>query len=121
MAANHLVPGLASLQLVPYLRDRVTITKIDIHRDVNSGPVAMSEWTQETPPTTVPFLELRATRGMGSVRQTWLELPGSTRGLRSHSAALTGPAPITENDSSTSLDGSTYFHCPAVLRISSCG
>ena len=59
MAANHLLPGLASLQLVPYPRDTVTITKIDIHRDANSGPVAMSEWTQETPPTTVPFLELR--------------------------------------------------------------
>jgi hypothetical protein len=59
MAANHLLPGLASLQLVPYLRDTVTITKIDIRRDANSGPVAMSEWTQETPPTTVPFLELR--------------------------------------------------------------
>jgi len=58
-AANHLLPGLATLQVLPYLRDTVTITKIDIRRDANSGPVALSEWTQETPPTTVPWLELR--------------------------------------------------------------
>jgi hypothetical protein len=58
-ASNHLLPGLATLQVLPYLRDTVTITKIDIRRDANSGPVALSEWTQETPPTTVPWLELR--------------------------------------------------------------
>lgn len=58
IAANHLLPGLANLQVVPWLRDTVTITKIDIRQNADSGPVDMSEWTQETPPTTVPWLEL---------------------------------------------------------------
>jgi hypothetical protein len=58
-AANHLLPGLAGPQLFPYQRDTVTITKIDIRRGPDSGPVSLTGWTQEKPPTTVPWLELR--------------------------------------------------------------
>ncbi|HEY0578662.1 MAG TPA: hypothetical protein VGD73_31550 [Pseudonocardia sp.] len=58
-ATNHLLPGLTALQLVPYQRDTVTITKVDVIRDRGSGTVIQPRWTREKPPTTVPLLEVR--------------------------------------------------------------
>lgn len=58
---NHLLPGLASLQVVPYLRDTVTLTKVDLHTDSDADVVVESQWAMETPPTTIPWLELRRT------------------------------------------------------------
>ncbi|WP_028936225.1 hypothetical protein [Pseudonocardia spinosispora] len=58
---NHLVPGLASLQVIPYLRDTVTLTTVDLHTDSDDDVVVEPQWATETPPTTIPWLELRRT------------------------------------------------------------
>ncbi|WP_028923209.1 hypothetical protein [Pseudonocardia acaciae] len=58
-ATNHLLPGLVGLQLAPYQLDTVTLTRVDLRTDQNTGPVSEPNWVREKPPTTVPWLELR--------------------------------------------------------------
>ena len=53
---NHLISGLPALNVVPYERDTVT----GVHTDaaVKRG-MARTDWLEETPPVTVPLLEVR--------------------------------------------------------------
>jgi hypothetical protein len=56
---NHLLPGLANLQVAPYQRDTVILTKVDLRTDRETESVVEPFWAEEKPPITVPWLELR--------------------------------------------------------------
>lgn len=56
---NHLLPGLANLQVAPYQRETVTLTRVDLRTDRETELLADPPWTDEKPPITVPWLELR--------------------------------------------------------------
>jgi len=58
-ATNHLLPGLAALRVVPYQQDTVTITNVEVRADRSTVSVSQPRWAKESPPTTVPWLELR--------------------------------------------------------------
>ncbi|GAA5160555.1 hypothetical protein GCM10023321_43480 [Pseudonocardia eucalypti] len=57
--ANHLLPGISALQVLPYERDPVTITDIELSADLTNVTVTQPRWAREKPPITVPWQELR--------------------------------------------------------------
>jgi len=58
-ATNHLLPGMANLQVAPFLADPVTVTALELRTDDRREALRKLEWAAEQPPITVPWLELR--------------------------------------------------------------
>lgn len=69
---NHLLPGMAAFELVPYQRDTVTLVGLELPGEVRLdvvhralGGVAylqrQSRWAGEQPPVRIPWMELRRT------------------------------------------------------------
>lgn len=57
-AANHLLPGISALRVLPYERDPVTITDVELSADLTKVTVTEPRWAREKPPITVPWQEL---------------------------------------------------------------
>jgi hypothetical protein len=55
-ATNHLLPWTTAPRLAPYTRDLVTVLRIDEPDEVS---IPVPPWMLESPPHTVPWLELR--------------------------------------------------------------
>jgi hypothetical protein len=91
--SNHLVPGVADLQLTDYLRDTVTVTAVELRTDDRREALRQVDWVTERPPIRLPWLELR--RAVAKWRDdgvTGVRLEFSHGGVtRSVDDALTDP------------------------------
>jgi len=105
-ATNHLLPGMANLQVAPFLADPVTVTALELRTDDRREALRKLEWAAEQPPITVPLAgaaprggPVARGRGVGRaarVRARRGPAIGAGRAHRpraEHPAALVGTAP----------------------------